>query len=196
MLAQRVLKPYNDFDNIAISGTLCMIPFISEFLMSTTKYWLFKSEASTYSIDDLQRDNVTCWDGVRNYQARNLLRDEINVGDGVLLYHSNTDSPAIVGLASVTRSAYPDHTQFEYGHAKFDPRANHDSPRWFMVDIAFERKLRTPLTLDNLRDIHELEGMELLRKGSRLSVQPVRDTEWQVIMEIIRCQDARGTESQ
>lgn len=154
--------------------------------MKNQCFWLFKTEAESYSIDDLQRDGSTCWDGVRNYQARNMLRDEIRVGDGVLFYHSNADPPAIVGIASVTRAGYPDHTQFETGHAKFDPKATVESPRWYMVDITFNEKFRQALPLETLRTVAELADMELLRKGSRLSVQPVRAAEWKKILALAK----------
>jgi predicted RNA-binding protein with PUA-like domain len=152
--------------------------------MPTQRYWLFKSEPGAYSIQDLQRDGSTFWDGVRNYQARNTLRDDIREGDRVLFYHSNAAPPAIVGTAAVTRSGYPDHTQFEQGHRKFDPKATEDNPRWYMVDIAFDRVFDEPLPLEKLRDVAALKDMELLRKGSRLSVQPVRKKEWDAIMKL------------
>jgi predicted RNA-binding protein with PUA-like domain len=151
-----------------------------------TRYWLFKSEPDAYGIDDLQRDGSTCWDGVRNYQARNFLRDEITTGDRVLFYHSNTATPAIVGTAIVVRDGYPDHTQFEAGHSKFDPSAKEDNPRWYMVDIRFESLFDRVLSLDELRDVPALEGMELLRKGSRLSVQPVSAKEFDTILKLAR----------
>ncbi|MBN1448332.1 MAG: EVE domain-containing protein [Bacteroidetes bacterium] len=154
--------------------------------MSEKRHWLFKTEPGAYSIDDLKRDNKTTWDGVRNYQARNMLRDDISEGDRVLFYHSNTDPPAIVGTATVIRNGYPDHTQFEQGHPKFDPKASPDSPRWYMVDIQFEQAFTEPIPLDRLRDIPALKEMELLRKGSRLSVQPVSKKEWDAVMRIAR----------
>lgn len=154
--------------------------------MATTRYWLFKSEPGAYSIDDLKKDKRTYWDGVRNYQARNMLRDDIKEGDRVFFYHSNANPPAIVGIARVVRSGYPDHTQFEQGHPKFDPKASPDNPRWYMVDIAFEKEFTESLPIDRLREIPELEGMELLRKGSRLSVQPVTKDEWETIMKHAR----------
>ena len=153
--------------------------------MSTRRYWLFKSEPESYGIDDLQRDTRTCWDGVRNYQARNMLRDDIKPGDGVLFYHSNAEPPAIAGIATVLRGGYPDHTQFEAGHSKFDPKATPEAPRWYMVDIGYERKLPAPLSLDLLRTVDALQHMELLRKGSRLSIQPVTEVEWHSIMTIV-----------
>lgn len=154
--------------------------------MATTRYWLFKSEPGAYSIDDLKKDKRTYWDGVRNYQARNMLRDDIKEGDRIFFYHSNANPPAIVGVARVVRSGYPDHTQFEQGHAKFDPKASPENPRWYMVDIAFEKEFKQPLPIDRLREIPELESMELLRKGSRLSVQPVTKDEWETIMKSAR----------
>ncbi len=152
--------------------------------MNTRRYWLFKTEPESFSIDDLKRTGSTCWDGVRNYQARNMLRDDIKPGDGVLFYHSNVDPPAIVGTASVLREGYPDHTQFEAGHEKFDPRASVEMPRWFMVDIGFERKFGNPLPLEVLRTADELQAMELLRKGSRLSIQPVTEQEWNKVLQL------------
>jgi predicted RNA-binding protein with PUA-like domain len=152
--------------------------------MSRKRYWLFKSEPSSYSIDDLEKDKRTHWDGVRNFQARNILRDDVQEGDGVLFYHSNTNPPAIVGLAEVVRRGYPDHTQFEQGHPKFDPGASDKQPRWFMVDIAFIKKCPTPLPLESLRGEEALADMELLRKGSRLSIQPVTAEEWTTILRL------------
>ena len=153
--------------------------------MAERRYSLFKSEPESYGITDLRRDGSTFWDGVRNYQARNLLRDDIAPGDGVLFYHSNAEPPAIAGIATVTRGGYPDHTQFEQGHPKFDPKASPGNPRWFMVDIAFERELPRPLPLEELRGVAALKDMELLRKGSRLSVQPVTKKEWNAIMRLV-----------
>lgn len=152
--------------------------------MADHRCWLFKSEPGAYSIEDLKHDRTTFWDGVRNYQARNMLRDDIKKGDRVFFYHSNASPPAIVGIAKVVQEGYPDHTQFEQGHPKFDPKASPDNPRWYMVDIRFEKQFRNPIPIDRLRDMPELEGMELLRKGSRLSVQPVRKEEWDAIMSV------------
>lgn len=154
--------------------------------MSRRNYWLFKSEPSSYSIDDLHNEKQTHWDGVRNYQARNMLRDDIHPGDGVLFYHSNAQPPAIVGLAEVVRGGYPDHTQFEQGHPKFDPNAREEEARWFMVDIVFRKKFPHPITLEALRTVEALQGMELLRKGSRLSIQPVTEAEWTTILRLVR----------
>lgn len=148
------------------------------------QYWLFKSEPEVFSIHDLKRKKKTRWDGVRNYQARNLLRDSIKIGDGVLFYHSNADPPAIVGTAVVVREGYPDHTQFDSSHGHFDPSSVQDNPRWYMVDIAFESIFPHPLSLDELRAEPKLATMNLLRRGNRLSVQPVMETEWKTILRL------------
>jgi len=148
------------------------------------RYWLLKSEPESFSIDDLQRapKQTTFWNGVRNYQARNLLRDEIKVGDGVIFYHSNADPAAAVGLAEVVRAGYPDDTQFDPKSDYYDPDAKADDPRWFMVDIKFKEKFVRPLSLEVLRTIPALTDMVLLRRGSRLSVQPVTAAEWKAIV--------------
>ncbi len=146
------------------------------------RYWLMKSEPGAFSIDDLARSpkHTTFWNGVRNYQARNLLRDEIKVGDGVLFYHSNANPPAIVGTAVVVREGYPDHTQFERGKYH-DPASKPEAPRWYMVDIQLQTKFARPISLPELRSTPGLEHMMLLQKGSRLSVQPVGEKEWRII---------------
>ncbi len=152
------------------------------------RHWLVKSEPHVFSIDDLAQtaDQTTHWDGVRNYQARNMLRDEMKIGDQVLFYHSNTESPAIVGLATIVREGYPDHTAFDANDIHFDPKSDSENPRWFMVDIQFNSKFAMPLTLDDLRKIPALAEMELLRRGSRLSVQPVRPAEFATILKLAR----------
>ena len=139
------------------------------------RHWLMKSEPDVFSIDDLAKakKQTTGWDGVRNYQARNLLRDEIAVGDGVLYYHSSVDPPAVVGLARVVKAGYPDPTQFDPKSDYYDAGSKPDAPRWFSVEIAFDRKLPRPVTLPELRADPALSDMVLLRRGSRLSVQPV-----------------------
>jgi predicted RNA-binding protein with PUA-like domain len=147
------------------------------------RYWLMKSEPEVYSFADLVRDGRTVWEGVRNYQARNLLRDEIAVGDGVLYYHSNAEPPAVVGIAKVVRAGYPDPSQFNKKSDYFDPDATREAPRWFVVDIAPERALKRPVTLPELRDQKALAKMVLLNR-SRLSVQPVTDAEWRHILAL------------
>ena len=151
-----------------------------------SQYWLFKSEPTTFSIDDLVKSprQTTCWEGVRNYQARNFLKSMI-VGDLGFFYHSNTDPPAIVGIIEVVRAAYPDSFAFDSRSRYFDPRSTPDSPRWFLVDVRFVKKFPQALSLDQLRAIKGLEEMELLRKGSRLSVQPVRPNEWQRVLDLV-----------
>ena len=150
------------------------------------QYWLFKSEPTTFSIDNLVNSprQTTCWEGVRNYQARNFLKS-MNVGDLGFFYHSNTDPPAIVGIIQVVKAAYPDSFAFDSRSRYFDPRSTPDSPRWFLVDVQFVKKFPHALYLDQLRAIKGLENMELLRKGSRLSIQPVRPEEWQRVLDFV-----------
>ena len=150
-----------------------------------TKYWLMKSEPSSFSIDDLRAAprQTTYWDGVRNYQARNFMRD-MAIGDHVLFYHSNANPPGIVGIAKVVKTAYPDPTQFDKKDSHYDPDSERSRPRWDMVDIKLVRKLSHPLTLDHLKKEHKLKGMVLLQKGSRLSVQPVTPQEWAHILSL------------
>ena len=150
------------------------------------KYWLFKSEPSEFSIQDLAnaKRKTTFWDGVRNYQARNFLRDEIKVGDRVLYYHSNADPSAVVGVAKVIREGYPDHTAWDPNDKHYDEKSSIDNPRWFMVDIQLETIFKRPMPLPELREIKSLKNMELLRKGSRLSVQPVRKSEFDRIVKL------------
>ncbi|MDT3777709.1 EVE domain-containing protein [Nitrospira sp. MA-1] len=151
-----------------------------------SQYWLFKSEPTTFSIDDLVKSprQTTCWEGVRNYQARNFLKS-MNVGDLGFFYHSNTDPPAIVGIIEVVKAAYPDSFAFDSRSRYFDPRSTLESPRWFLVDVRFVKKFPQALPLDQLRAIKGLGNMELLRKGSRLSVQPVRPDEWQRVLDFV-----------
>ncbi|MBI4001220.1 MAG: EVE domain-containing protein [Nitrospira defluvii] len=156
------------------------------------QYWLMKSEPEAFSIDDLARapKQTTSWDGVRNYQARNFLR-AMKVGDQVLFYHSNANPPSVVGIAEVVKGAYPDATQFNKRDTHYDPGSDPDQPCWDVVDIRFVRKFTASLPLDLLRGQVGLKGMELLRKGSRLSVQPVRGTEWDEIIRLVRAQADR-----
>jgi len=137
------------------------------------KYWLMKSEPTCYSIDDLEQDGTTFWDGVRNYQARNLMRDEMAVGDLVLFYHSNAEPPGVAGLAQITRTAYPDATAWDEKEKHFDPRSSPDRPIWVGVEISFTEKFPRLLSLSELKTYPELSDMLLLKKGTRLSVQPV-----------------------
>ncbi|WP_462326167.1 EVE domain-containing protein [Desulfobaculum sp.] len=150
----------------------------------STQYWLMKTEPGAYSIDDLaaEADQRTSWDGVRNYQARNFMRDDMRVGDKVLFYHS-VKNPGVVGVAEVVRESYPDHTAWDPESRYYDSRSTPDRPLWFMVDIRLERIFDVPLPLKYLRTVAGLENMELLRKGSRLSVQPVRPEEFRIILD-------------
>jgi predicted RNA-binding protein with PUA-like domain len=149
-------------------------------------YWLVKSEPESYSIDHLAKEKkqTTGWSGVRNYQARNTMRDLMKVGDRVLFYHSNAEPPAIVGVAKVVREAYPDPTALDEDSDYYDPKSSPENPRWFMVDLQFESKFARPLPLEELREVAALAGMELLRKGSRLSVQPVRKAEFDAVLRL------------
>ncbi len=148
-------------------------------------YWLLKSEPSTFSIGDLARSprKTTCWEGVRNYQARNFLK-AMAVGDLALFSHSNAEPPAIVGVVEVVRAAYPDHFAWRPHSVYFDDHSTRRNPRWVMVDVRLRTVFRRPLPLGELRMVNGLKNMALLRKGSRLSVQPVRQREWEIVLEL------------
>ncbi|GMR25644.1 MAG: EVE domain-containing protein [Ignavibacteria bacterium] len=150
------------------------------------KYWLFKSEPNAFSIDDLQNSpgKKTHWDGVRNYQARNFIRDDMRKGDGVLFYHSNADPLAVVGYCEIVKEAYPDHTQFDPDNKHFDKTANQEDPRWYMVDIKFKKKFITPVTLKEIKKNPRLKGFRLIQRGNRLSVFPVNKKEWDEILKM------------
>ena len=147
------------------------------------RYWLMKSEPDEFSIDDLESvpDQAVAWFGVRNYQARNFMRDQMRIGDQVLFYHSSCPQPGIAGLATVSKSAYPDTTQFDKKSKYFDQKATPESPRWFNVDVKFRKKTRL-ISLDELRRHPELEHMRILQRGNRLSVTPVDPAEWTFIL--------------
>jgi predicted RNA-binding protein with PUA-like domain len=151
------------------------------------QYWLFKSEPDVYGIDRLEREGRTEWSGVRNYQARNTMQS-MHVGDLGFFYHSSTTPPGIAGICRVVRAAYPDFTQFDAASEYYDPAAAPASPRWQMVDVGFVRRFAQLLTLEELRAMPELDGMPLLRRGQRLSVQPVEPAYWEAIMRRV---DAR-----
>ena len=150
------------------------------------RYWLMKSEPTDFSIDDLQRVRTEPWTGVRNYQARNYMRNGMQVGDGVLFYHSNTEVPGIYGVAEVASAAYPDPTQFNRKSKYFDPKATQAEPRWHLVDVRFVRKLKAPVALETIRAHAEALGEEfaLIRKGSRLSVLPVTAAQWKTLLSL------------
>lgn len=147
------------------------------------RHWLIKSEPEAYSIDDLARDGTEHWDGIRNYQARNLMRDEMRVGDRVLFYHSSTKPPGVVGIAEVVSAAYPDHTQFDPRSKYFDETSDPDDPRWLMVDVRFIAKLPRLVSLPELRTHGALKDMVLLNR-SRLSVQPVTTQQFDYIVRL------------
>ena len=149
--------------------------------MSSDQYWLLKTEPESYSIDDWARDKRTRWDGVRNYQARNFMRDEMQPGDGVLFYHSSCAEPGIVGIARVASAPYPDPTQFDPRSPYYDAASKRESPRWVLVDVQVLRKTRN-LTLPELRSRPELADMVVLRRGNRLSITPVTDDEWHAVL--------------
>ena len=151
------------------------------------KYWLLKSEPDVFSLEDLKNcpNKTEPWDGIRNYQARNLMRDEMKVGDQAFFYHSRQAEPAIVGTVRVVREAYPDHTSWDPSSKYFDEKSSPENPRWLMVDVQFESGFSRPVTLKELRSIPELKEMFLLRKGMRLSIQPVTEAEFQLILAIV-----------
>ncbi len=141
-----------------------------------------KSEPDVYSIHDLQRDGSTHWDGVRNYQARNTMRDDMKVGDKVLFYHSNAKPPGVAGVATVCKEGYPDHTAFDASSKYHDPKSDPENPRWMMVDIAFDRAFESLIPLDALKSNPALDGMALLQRGQRLSVQPVSAAHYAAVL--------------
>jgi predicted RNA-binding protein with PUA-like domain len=137
------------------------------------RYWLMKSEPNVYSIDHLERDGSTCWEGVRNYQARNFMRDDMRVGDEVLYYHSNADPAGVTGIARISKAGYPDHYAQNKKSKYFDPKATEENPIWMMVDLEFVQKFADVVSLAELKEAKLLEGMLVIKKGQRLSVQPV-----------------------
>jgi len=148
------------------------------------QYWLMKSEPDVYGIDDLKRFKVDHWDGIRNYQARNFMRDGMKKGDRAFFYHSNCEEPGIVGIMEIAREAYPDHTQFDPEDKHFDPKSDPDNPRWLMVDVKFVRRLKRTITLQELKSYKTLADMQLVQKGSRLSIMPVTKRQWDFILKL------------
>ena len=145
------------------------------------KYWLMKSEPETFSIDQLAKDKTTWWEGVRNYQARNFMTQEMTPGDEVLFYHSNAEPPGVAGLAKVTKKAAPDLTQFDKKSDFFDPKASQENPRWLCVEISFAKKFKNFISLSEIKSTPALAKMVLLQKGSRLSIQPVTAAEFEFL---------------
>lgn len=150
------------------------------------RYWLVKSEPGVYSIDDLERDGRTGWDGVRNYQARNFMRDEMKEGDGVLFYHSGANPPGVAGLAKVVGEPYPDPTQFDPKDPHHDPKSKREDPRWLQVDVAFDRKLPRLVPIAELKENPALEGMPVVQRGQRLSVQPVEKAHFDEVVRMAK----------
>ena len=148
------------------------------------KYWLMKSEPDVFSIDDLKKKKTSGWDGVRNYQARNFMRDEMKIGDLVLFYHSNAEIPGVAGLAKVCKTSHPDPTQFDSKSEYYDPKATKENPRWFMVEVEFVEKFDRVISLSELKTTKGLENMPLVQKGSRLSINPVSEKEFKIITEL------------
>ena len=147
-------------------------------------YWLMKSEPDVYSIDDLERDGREKWDGIRNYQARNMMRDDMKIGEEIFFYHSNCKEPGIVGVARVVSAPYPDPTQFDKKSRYYDAKSSADNPRWCLVDVKFVRKLTRNITLTELKAQKTLADMILTRKGNRLSIMPVSKIHWNKILSL------------
>jgi predicted RNA-binding protein with PUA-like domain len=149
-------------------------------------YWLMKSEPDVFGIDDLKArpDRTEPWDGVRNYQARNMMRDQMKRGDLAFFYHSNCAEPGIVGIMKVVSNGYPDSTAFDRSHKYFDPKSDPDNPRWYRVDVKYQRHTRRVITLAELKKYEELQDCPLVRKGNRLSVMPIGKSEWEFILAL------------
>ncbi len=147
-------------------------------------YWLMKSEPDAYSIDDMRNDRRDMWDGIRNYQARNTMRDDMKIGDEIFFYHSNCKEPGIVGITRVASEPYPDPTQFDKKSKYYDPKSKKENPTWILVDVEFVRKLSRSISLAELKADKSLSDMVLTRKGNRLSVMPVSDKHWKRILTL------------
>ena len=150
------------------------------------RHWLMKCEPSAYTIDDLKRDGRTGWEGVRNFQARNFMRDDMQAGDGVLFYASNADPSGVTGLAEISRAGYPDPFAFKKGHVYFDPASKPDAPTWYAVELAFVERFPEAISLETLKSTRGLETMKVTQKGSRLSVQPVTKAEFEIVTKLGR----------
>jgi len=155
--------------------------------------WLMKCEPSAYTIDDLERDGTTSWEGVRNFQARNFMRDQMQVDDPVLFYASNADPSGVTGVAKIARAGYPDAFAWKKGHKYFDEGSSKDNPTWYMVDIAFVEKFPAIVSLDTLKQTKGLEQMMVTQKGSRLSVQPVTRAEFDIVVRLGRGRAGRNS---
>ena len=157
------------------------LPTLGTFM---TGYWLMKSEPHVYPYEQLVEDGKTHWDGVRNYQARNMMRDNMKIGDYVLFYHSNFKPPHVAGIAKVCREGYPDHTAQDVNSKYYDPKASADNPRWIMVDIEPVMKFDSFVSLQEIKDNPKSEGMLLVKKGQRLSIQPVEEFHFRIVLEM------------
>ena len=155
------------------------------------RYWLMKCEPAAYTIDDLARDGRASWEGVRNYQARNFMRDLMQEGDGVLFYASNADPSGVTGLATIVKAGYPDHFAWKKGHKYFDDAGSKDAPVWYMVDIGFVERFASMVSLETLKATKGLEKMMVTQKGSRLSVQPVTKAEYHIVVSLGRATSSR-----
>ena len=149
-------------------------------------YWLMKSEPDVFGVDDLMKapGKTEPWDGVRNYQARNMMRDEMKTGDQVFFYHSNCKEPGIAGIMKIVRAGYPDHTAFDPDEKYFDAKSDPDNPRWYMVDVKHMRKLKRVITLAELKSHPQLSDLPLVRRGNRLSIMPVSEKQWDFILSL------------
>ena len=149
-------------------------------------YWLMKSEPDVFGIDDLKTAprKTEHWDGVRNYQARNMMRDDMKKGDQVFFYHSNCKEPGIVGIAKIVKEGYPDFTAFDPEQKYYDPKSDPDNPRWYMVDVQFVRKFKRTITLEELKQVSAIKDMPLVRRGNRLSIMPVTEKQWNRILKM------------
>ena len=150
------------------------------------QYWLMKSEPDEFSIDDLAAapDQTAHWDGCRNYQVRNMMRDQMQVGDRALFYHSNTKPPGVAGIMEVAREGYPDHTAFDPNDPHYDPKSDPDKPRWYMVDVRFLARMNRYVPLSELKARPELADMKILQRGNRLSITPITRKEWNTILKM------------
>ena len=148
------------------------------------KYWLMKNEPDDYSIDDLKKDKTEPWDGIRNYQVRNMIRDDMSIGDIAFYYHSNCDIPGIYGLMTINSKAYPDHTAFDKKAKYYDIKSDKKKPKWLMVDVKYKRKLKNPITLKELKSEKKLSNMKVVQKGNRLSITEVEKKDWEYILSL------------
>ena len=162
----------------------CVRISITQTRIQDLKHWLMKSEPDAYSIDDLERDGREMWDGIRKSQARNMMRDDMKIGDPVFFYHSNCKEPGIVGIAKVASKPYPDPTQFDKRSKYYDAKSDKDDPRWLLVDVEFVRKTKRNVTLAEIKAQKSLEDMILTRKGNRLSIMPVSKKHWNKILSL------------